>query len=180
MTLRIRFAEKNVDEIRNIIEKNVQRILLNSRQVGTRAVDDWQSHVSAEALEKVIHGDIAVSTNDNLISFSHLNISQKMVHIIQNEFPDSFVSVSGYFHYPNTGYMSWHTNADIPCKRLYITWAKEANKSFFRYYKDGKVITDYDDAGLTFRIFDITDKPPYLWHCVGSETDRLSFGFRIT
>jgi len=180
MTLRTQFTENNADEINRIIDKNIQRILLNSRQVGIKTVDDWQSHISAAALEKIIDDDIAVSTNGNLISFSHLNISQKMVHIIQTEFPGSSVSVSGYFHYPNTGYMSWHTNADIPCKRLYITWAKEANKSFFRYNKNGKVITDYDDAGLTFRIFDITDNPPYLWHCVGSKTDRLSFGFRIT
>jgi hypothetical protein len=180
MSLRIDFAKDNVAELSRIIEKNVQRILLSSRHIGVKTVADWKSHISTESLERTIDNDIPVSKDDNLINFSHLNISQKLVHVIQKEFPKNYVNVSGYFHYPNTGYMSWHTNADVPCKRLYITWTREANKSFFRYYKDGEVITDYDDAGLTFRIFDITDKPPYLWHCVGSETDRLSFGFRIT
>ena len=180
MNIRTKFKKEHEYEIDHIINKNVNRVLLNSRQLGTKVVDKWENHVSAEALNRIINSDIAVSDDTNMVMFSHLSISQKLIHIIQKEFPEKLVRVSGYFHYPKTGYMSWHTNADVPCKRLYITWAREANKSFFRYYKDGEVITDYDDAGLTFRIFDITDKPPYLWHCVGSETDRLSFGFRIT
>jgi hypothetical protein len=179
MTLRISLLDEHVEEINHIISKNLDRILLNSRLIGTKIVNDWKIHVSYEALQLISTDDNPVSTDDNLISFSHMRISDKIVHILQKSFPENTIQVSGHFHYPNTGYMSWHTNADVPCQRLYITWAKEAGKSFFRYYQDGKVITDYDDAGLTFRLFNITDKPPYLWHCVGSETDRLSFGFRI-
>lgn len=179
MSLRINLSAEQIEEISYIISKNLDKILLNSRLVGTKTVNDWENHLSVEALERISNENNSISTNDNLISFSHLRISDKIVHVIQRSFPDKTIQVSGHFHYPKTGYMSWHTNADVPCRRLYITWAKEAGKSFFRYYQDGKVITDYDDAGLTFRLFNISEKPPYLWHCVGSDTDRLSFGFRI-
>jgi len=179
MSLRKSIPEEQIEEISHIVNNNLDRILLNSRLVGKKIVEDWETNLSAEALIAISSGDNEVSTKDNLISFSHMRISDKMVHVIQKSFPENTIQVSGHFHYPNTGYMSWHTNADVPCQRLYITWAKEAGKSFFRYYENGEVITDYDDAGLTFRLFSITDKPPYLWHCVGSETDRLSFGFRI-
>ena len=79
----------------------------------------------------------------------------------------------------NTGFMGWHTNSDNPCQRLYITWTPEGNKSFFRYLKGDEVITDYDDADFTVRMFDVTAQEPYMWHCVGSETDRISMGFAI-
>lgn len=179
MTLRLKIEEKFEREIEHIVSKNVQRILLNSRQVGTKESKDWESHVSEEALLNIMNSNTNISDHANLINFSNLRIADKLIHVIQQVFPQNSIQVSGYFHYPKTGYMSWHTNADVPCKRLYITWAKEAEKSFFRYYENNDIVTDYDNAGLSFRIFDITDKPPYLWHCVGSETDRISFGFRI-
>jgi hypothetical protein len=179
MTLRFTFEEKFEKEIGYIISKNIQRILLNSRQVGIKETKDWKSYVSEETLLNVMNSNIDISESANLINFSNLGIANKLVHVLQKVFPNSSIQTSGYFHYPKTGYMSWHTNGDVPCKRLYITWAKEAKKSFFRYYKNNTVITDYDNEGLSFRIFDITDRPPYLWHCVGSETDRISFGFRI-
>ena len=51
--------------------------------------------------------------------------------------------------------------------------------AFFRYYKDGKVITDYDDKGVTVRRFTATGTKPYFWHCVGSQCDRVSIGFQL-
>ena len=41
------------------------------------------------------------------------------------------------------------------------------------------MITDYDNKGITVRQFKVTDKPPYFWHCVGSECDRVSFGYTL-
>ena len=32
---------------------------------------------------------------------------------------------------------------------------------------------------ITIRQFNIPDRWPHLWHCVGSECDRLSIGFRV-
>ena len=75
--------------------------------------------------------------------------------------------------------MSWHTNNDNPTDRIYISHASEQGKSFFRYYKDGKVITDYDDKGITVRRFTATGTKPYFWHCVGSQCDRVSIGFQL-
>ena len=179
MSLRVEFDAEDVKEIDYIISKNIQTILLNTKQIGFKETKDWEKYVSPDYLYSRMNTDVCVSEKNNIINFSNLNISNKLMHIIQRLFPENNIEVSGYFHYPNTGYMTWHTNSDVPCKRLYITWAKESKKSFFRYFKNETIMTDYDDEGLTFRIFDIGNKPPFLWHCVGSETDRISFGFRI-
>ena len=37
---------------------------------------------------------------------------------------------------------------------------------------------EFTDKGITTRLFDIK-KDELFWHCVGSETDRISFGFSI-
>ena len=179
MSLRVTFNAEIQNEIEHIVAKNVDKILLNSKLVGLKECKIWEDYVSEKSLFDALKTDIVISETSNLINFSGLRITNKFIPILQKVFTDSIIQVSGYFHYPDTGFMSWHTNSDIPCKRLYITWSKEGGKSFFRYFENGKVITDYDDKGITVRMFNITDKPPYLWHCVGSETDRLSFGFRI-
>jgi hypothetical protein len=179
MSLRITFDAEIQNEIEQIIAKNVDKILINSKLVGLKVCKAWEDYVSEKSLIETRKSDIIISETSNLINFSGLRITNKFIPVLQKVFTDSIIQVSGYFHYPDTGFMSWHTNSDIPCKRLYITWSKEGGKSFFRYFENGKVITDYDDKGITVRMFNITDKPPYLWHCVGSETDRLSFGFRI-
>lgn len=179
MSLRISLDASIEKSVLDVITRNLRLILGNTKRVGAYTTPDWEAHLTEAKLLQHIAGDIAVSTNDSLVSFESLRIAPKLTHYIREAFPNSSVTPSGFFHYPKTGYMGWHTNSDVPCKRMYITWAAEAGKSFFRYYKDGQVITDYDDAGLTFRLFDITDKPPYLWHCVGSNTDRISIGYRI-
>ena len=91
------------------------------------------------------------------------------------------ITIRGIFYYPPTGYMGWHTNANAPGERIYITWASEDKKSFFRYYDTEKneIVTDYDDKGLTIRQFTIPESEPHFWHCVGSECDRFSFGFMV-
>ena len=75
--------------------------------------------------------------------------------------------------------MGWHTNYKMPEERVYITYASEQGKSFFRYLEGDKVITDYDDKGLTVRRFAVSSKRPYFWHCAGSDCDRFSFGYRL-
>ena len=89
-------------------------------------------------------------------------------------------SNSGMFYYPPTGFMSWHTNAAAPCDRLYITYS-DTGGSFFRYYdnESKEIITDYDRAGLSWRLFPVTNEPPHFWHCVGSDCERISCGFRL-
>ena len=75
--------------------------------------------------------------------------------------------------------MGWHTNSNTPEKRVYLVYALEDKQSFFRYYEKGEVTTDYDNKGLTVREFNPSSKTPFFWHCVGSECDRYSFGFKL-
>ena len=91
------------------------------------------------------------------------------------------ITIRGTFYYPPTGYMGWHTNCNVPGERIYITWASENKKSFFRYYdsEKNKIVTDYDNKGITIRQFTIPVSAPHFWHCIGSECDRFSFGFMI-
>ena len=91
------------------------------------------------------------------------------------------ITIRGSFYYPPTGYMGWHTNCNVPGQRIYITWASENKKSFFRYYDSEKneIVTDYDNKGITIRQFTIPESAPHFWHCIGSKCDRFSFGFMI-
>lgn len=90
------------------------------------------------------------------------------------------ISNSGHFLYPPGGFMSWHTNSGYPGWRLYINFAEEPGKSFFRYRdpETGEIVTSIDKQ-WNFRLFKIDPAIPF-WHAVYSETNRYSFGFRIT
>ena len=94
-------------------------------------------------------------------------------------FPNNkLVSISGRFYYPEKGYMGWHTNSNMLGWRVYASHCEEGNKSFFRYFQKNKVHTDWEDQGWNFRAFEV--KPGNLyWHCVYTETNRYSFGFRF-
>jgi len=87
---------------------------------------------------------------------------------------------TGHFWYPPGAYMSWHTNIRTPGWRLYLTHAKQPGKSFFRFRdpSGGEIHTSWDQT-WDIRIFNVTHETP-LWHCVYSETDRFSFGYKIT
>lgn len=88
------------------------------------------------------------------------------------------LSNSGHFLYPPGGYMSWHTNSQKPGWRLYINYAEEPGKSFFRYLdpESGEIVTSYDRQ-WNFRFFRIDPAKPF-WHTVYSDTYRYSLGFR--
>ena len=138
---------------------------------------NWQKSLEKECFSDPIdssHGNNSMKRFDIKVAKSILNEVRKLVNR-QN------VVASGHFIYPPTGYMGWHTNFKYPCKRLYITYASEDKKSFFRYRdpETGEIITDYDDKGITIRQFYVSRKPPYFWHCVGSDCIRISLGYRI-
>ena len=42
-----------------------------------------------------------------------------------------------------------------------------------------EITTDWDTENLNVRVFDVVDTEPYYWHCVYSECNRYSFGFRL-
>ena len=86
---------------------------------------------------------------------------------------------SGHFWYPPGGFMSWHHNLRTPGWRLYVTYAEEPGKSFFRYrHPDTGEIVTLTDRQWDFRLFEIAPERT-LWHAVRSETHRFSIGYRI-
>lgn len=94
---------------------------------------------------------------------------------------DCSIINSGFFYYPQKSYMGWHTNADDPYLRCYITYSKNGD-SYFKYYDQNtkKTVTTYDYTGWNIRYFKVSNKINELfWHCVYSNTDRISIGFQI-
>ena len=89
------------------------------------------------------------------------------------------VEDSGHFWYPPGGYMGWHTNVRTPGWRMYINYAEEPGKSFFRYRdpETGQIVTSWDEE-WNFRLFRIDRGKPF-WHAVYSETNRFSLGYKI-
>ena len=176
MVIRNPFSSIIVHQIQEIIEPYVDEI----KEKSNAKYDlDWKNNLSIKSLFSVIDYEVPKSNNNNLSKISVDKPAKKIEKIIKSLFPDLYVVCSGTFYYPNTGYMSWHTNHNHPTDRLYITYASEQEKSFFRYYKDGKIVTDYDDKGITIRRFTATGTKPYFWHCVGSQCDRVSIGFQL-
>ena len=86
---------------------------------------------------------------------------------------------SGRNWYPPRGFMGWHTNANVQGFRLYCSHAAVSGASYFRFQDPNSeaIVTSWDEAGWNFRCFR-TDLEP-LWHCVYSETDRISFGYGL-
>ena len=170
------FDESSSNEILQIFEKYIQQIKDSSN---IKNIPNWEDYLSEDYLRLLIDKEVPKNINSNLSRLNIESLLPSIKKVVQKVYPDNFLWCSGYFYYPPTGYMGWHTNHDDPAVRLYINYASEDNKSFFRYYHNGKIITDYDSKGLNIRKFKCPDKKPYFWHCVGSECDRISIGFTI-
>jgi hypothetical protein len=90
------------------------------------------------------------------------------------------IEVSGHFWYPRGGYMGWHTNLRKPGWRFYVQYAEDPGKSFFRYRDPWtRGIVTRVDKQWNLCLFEIRPDAP-LWHAVYSDTNRHSFGYRIT
>jgi len=90
-----------------------------------------------------------------------------------------FIEVSGHFWYPSGGFMGWHTNLRKPGWRMYVNYCEDEGKSFFRYRDpDSKEIMTCSDKIWNFRLFKIVPEKPF-WHCVYSDTNRFSLGYKI-
>ena len=96
-----------------------------------------------------------------------------------NEIYNSDYRCSGIFWLPPSGYCGWHTNSTNADKRMYLVWVEEDNKSFFRYrdVDTDKVVTVWDKSGWNINQFKIP-KDKHFWHCVGSNTNRISIGLK--
>ena len=186
--LRNPFSQEIQDKLKVIVEPAVEQIKNN---INVNYVNNAATFISAEALEskkKLDESHIDQAGEEtNLKDFSpfleHIKspAENQIIEIVQEIYSAETVNMSGSFYYPDSGFMGWHTNCSDPCKTvLYIVYADEDQKSFFRYEdEEGNIITDYDDKGLTIRQFELKGEKPYFWHCVGSTCNRFSFGFRI-
>jgi hypothetical protein len=141
---------------------------------------------SPEALAELESGgDREVATHDcNILRFDnyHFNkLHNAVASCVYTVLPEiKGIAVSGRTWYPpEYGFMGWHTNSNNKAYRLYCTFCREPDKSFFRYRdpKTNEIVTSWDKAGWNFRLFKITNPP--LWHCVYSETDRFSIGYAV-
>jgi len=163
-----------------------------------------KTEVSPEALVRIldqkrdVHGIAKDRSISNVISFGAMHISGSVIddevsllrkkidrrmHVIMGKiFPRErglHTVGSGHFWYPAGAYMGWHTNSGVPGWRVYINYAEEPGKSFFRYRDPttGKIVTLMDKE-WNIRIFRI-DKNIPLWHAVYSETNRFSIGYMV-
>ena len=92
------------------------------------------------------------------------------------------ISSSGLYLYPPNGYCGWHTNSTCIGERIYLSWCKEGNKSFFRYInpKTKELHTKWEKEGWNINRFKVSNEEDKLfWHCVYSDTIRLSIGFNL-
>jgi hypothetical protein len=134
---------------------------------------DGLSRVSLEVLEEIKGKDRPVATYDcNVLKFNNIHFPY-VSELIKKEL-NKKVILSGRTWYPKNGYMGWHTNSNNKGFRLYCSYVAEANKSFFRYFENGEIVTSWDKEGWNFRIFNVNH---LFWHCVYSETDRFSIGY---
>lgn len=139
------------------------------------------SRVSEESLREIMDNDRQVATEDcNVLKFNHINLNEinNIIALALKQYIKKF-GVSGRIWYPENGFMGWHTNSNNRGHRLYCTYAKENEKSFFRYRDPDteNIVTSYDKKGWNFRVFKICEKP--LWHSVYSATDRISLGYAL-
>lgn len=117
--------------------------------------------------------------NDNRIFLDENSEKIKELEESLSEINKLKLVKSGFFWYPPFSYCGWHTNSDDAGKRIYYVFSQEENKSFFRYIKNGQLITKYDNLGWTKNEFLVPFKQSELnWHCVGSFTNRISIGFK--
>ena len=173
--------------IKKAINKDIGHIKeLTSKQEIPKYVTDWEDQISSKILNSLSEDPNAYHKASRKISVKVKGPKHKrnypclaLTPVLQTMFPEYELKQSGCFYYPKGGFMGWHTNHDTIEDRLYITYTEEDKQSFFRYYKDKNIITDYDDKGITVRRFSVAGGPPFFWHCVGSNTNRFSFGYRL-
>lgn len=86
---------------------------------------------------------------------------------------------AGQWWYPPGTYFGWHTNQSYPGWRLYLSYADEPGRSFFRYRDpvSGAVVTSADGR-WDLRFFEVSAERLF-WHAIASDTHRFSVGWMV-
>ena len=109
------------------------------------------------------------------------DLTYRIACVLKKHYNAEVVRCRGIFYYPPYAECYWHTNSDVPGKRVYLTWAEDDDKSFFKYYDNTteKIVTKYDKKGWNINEFDIPEEG-YFWHYIATkDTKRKSLGFII-
>lgn len=153
---------------------------LKKQEIHDRLSAKTLARIKLEETDRFVALDDQNQIKFNSISFSPLThrIASTLMDLLQPQGRVKLFQI-GRNWYPNPGYMVWHTNSNVKGFRLYCSHAITEGASYFRYEDPitGEIITSWDELGWNFRCFR-TDLEP-LWHCVYSETDRISFGYGL-
>jgi hypothetical protein len=167
----------SVQAMAAVSEEALQSVLQSGRDVHGISSDSGISNVI------VFNGQhIKDAVLDGNVLASRKSVDESISRKARGTFFSSrqlAVACSGHLWYPPGAYMSWHTNSRAPGWRLYISYAEEPGKSFFRYRDPDTqdIVTSWDEQ-WNVRLFEVrADKP--LWHAVYSETNRFSLGYVI-
>ncbi len=148
---------------------------------------------TADAGPKVQHKD-AINWKDVDFSEKTKPLMKPVIEELEKYW--SFVSLRNYLAwYKPQNYMGWHTNCkrkqDFSWKtkhvimeedyRLYLVWCDEDNKSFFRWRDPNtlKIHTKWENKGWNINWFKLGDCENPTWHCLYSDCNRFSIGFRV-
>jgi len=167
------------EQLKNVCKiDQIKKVSIKENGGKFKYVPKWEDRLSEESLNFIFSKGNVLNITEDKNSFTFpKKYAVNIKPIVKTLFPEMFLHVTGHYYYPKTGYLGWHTNYASPNDRVYVTYS--TGNSFFRYYDGEKVVTDYDDCGFTIRRFSILNKKPYFWHCVGSDCDRFSFGFKL-
>lgn len=147
--------------------------------------DDIHGIASDRSISNVITfsaKNIRDAIRDPVVEQSRREVDREMGKLMKALFRNNgtlSVTSSGHLWYPPGSYMGWHTNSRVPGWRIYVNYAEQPGRSFFRYREPdtGRIVT-LNDKPWNIRIFRITRDRP-LWHAVYSETNRFSMGYMV-
>ena len=167
----------SADALEQTSETRLTQILDVGEDIHGIATDRSISNVISFGGKKVTD-----TVNSNRIREDRRRVDELMENLLKSIFSSKTplaISTSGHFWYPAGSYMGWHTNSRVPGWRVYINYAEEPGKSFFRYRDpQTKEIVTLNDKVWNLRIFRITTEQP-VWHTVYSDTNRFSFGYMV-
>ncbi len=164
-------------------EREVSEEALRALLEAGRRVSDITKDRSISNCIAFNFGSIQQSVMDREVAAARQRVDRIVAQKVRRLFREGrklSIVKSGHFWYPPGGFMGWHTNERSPGWRLYINYADEPGKSFFRYRDPatGAIVTK-SDRRWNVRLFKISSVDP-LWHAVYSQTNRFSLGYYIT
>ena len=169
--------QPNAMSSHEVSEQRLNQILDHGNDIHGIASDKDISNVitfSAKNIEDAIL--------DPAVEKSRINVDREITRLVKALFSNNSklsITSSGHLWYPPGSYMGWHTNSKVPGWRIYVNYAEQEGKSFFRYRDpDTRKIVTLNDKHWNIRIFRISrDKP--LWHAIYSDTHRFSMGYMV-